>query len=111
MYLRTNIFSTALQKVLILDELVNSYLLKDILELENVKGSKILLDLLRLLAYQVGNEVSLTELAKQIRISLESETIDVMCEGRNSNLFSFLMPSILLAKIISSPEFALFTAP
>lgn len=51
-----------------LRSLVNSYLLKDILALENIKGSKILLDLLRLIAFQVGNEVSLTELAQNLPI-------------------------------------------
>src|SRR3989339_1178692 len=46
----------------VLNEIVSSYVLKDILELDRVKGSKILLDLLRLLAFQVGFEVSQTEL-------------------------------------------------
>lgn len=55
-------------KAKILNSLVNSYLLKDILALEDVKGSKILLDLLRLLAFQMGNEVSLSELAKNLPI-------------------------------------------
>ncbi|MFH1890896.1 MAG: AAA family ATPase, partial [Candidatus Kuenenbacteria bacterium] len=40
------------EKKRILEELINSYLLKDILELERVKSSKLLLDLLRLLAFQ-----------------------------------------------------------
>ena len=57
---------TSDKKKAVLEELLNSYLLKDILELEKVKGSKTLLDLLRLVAFQVGNEVSLTELATQI---------------------------------------------
>ncbi|MGB5218759.1 MAG: ATP-binding protein [Smithella sp.] len=57
----------------ILEELVGSYLLKDILELEKVKNSKLLLDLLRLLAFQVGNEVSLSELGKQLGI--DSKTV------------------------------------
>jgi len=57
----------------VLEELVGSYLLKDILELEKVKSSKILLDLLRLLAFQVGSEVSLSELARQLRI--DSKTV------------------------------------
>lgn len=61
------------EKVKILDELVHSYLLKDILELERVKGSKILLDLLRLIAFQIGNEVSLSELAGQLGV--DSKTI------------------------------------
>jgi len=56
-----------------LEELVGSYLLKDILELERVKSSKLLLDLLRLLAFQVGSEVSLSELGKQLGI--DSKTV------------------------------------
>ena len=60
-------------KIVILNEIVNSYLLKDILELEKVKGSKTLLDLLRLLAFQVGNEVSLSELGRQLAI--DSKTV------------------------------------
>lgn len=52
----------------ILEELVGSYLLKDILELEKVKSSKVLLDLLRLLAFQIGSEVSLSELGRQLGI-------------------------------------------
>lgn len=56
------------EKKRILDELVGSYLLKDILELERVKSSKILLDLLRLLAFQIGSEVSLSELGRQLEI-------------------------------------------
>jgi len=57
----------------ILEELVGSYLLKDILELEKVKSSKLLLDLLRLLAFQVGSEVSLSELGRQLGI--DSKTV------------------------------------
>lgn len=54
------------EKRRILNEIAGSYLLKDILEMDRVKNSKTLLDLLRLLAFQVGNEVSLSELAAQI---------------------------------------------
>jgi uncharacterized protein len=50
-------------------ELVNSYLLKDILALENLKSSKILIDLVRLLAFQIGNEVSINELATKLGIN------------------------------------------
>lgn len=62
------------EKTRILNELYGSYLLKDILELEKVKGSKILLDLLRLLAFQVGSEVSLSELGKQLAIDNKTVT-------------------------------------
>jgi predicted AAA+ superfamily ATPase len=54
------------EKRRILSEIAGSYLLKDILEMDRVKNSKTILDLLRLLAFQVGNEVSLSELAAQI---------------------------------------------
>jgi hypothetical protein len=54
------------EKRRILNEIAGSYLLKDILEMDRMKNSKTLLDLLRLLAFQVGNEVSLSELAAQI---------------------------------------------
>ena len=60
------------QKALYLRELVNSYLLKDILTLEQVKGSKILLDLLRLIAFQVGSEVSLNELSINLGIDVKT---------------------------------------
>ncbi len=59
-------------KIKILEELVNSYLLKDILELERVKGAKILLDLLRLIAFQIGGEVSLSELSRELGIDLKT---------------------------------------
>jgi uncharacterized protein len=60
------------EKKRILSEIVSSYLLKDILEMEKVKGSKVLLDLLRLLAFQVGNEVSLSELGQQLQIDYKT---------------------------------------
>ncbi|MBM4402117.1 MAG: DUF4143 domain-containing protein [Candidatus Cloacimonetes bacterium] len=60
------------RKVTILSEITNSYLLKDILTLEKVKGSKILLDLLRLLSFQVGSEVSLTELGSQLGLDYKT---------------------------------------
>lgn len=50
------------------DELINSYLLKDILELDKVKNSRIILDLLRLIAFQLGNEVSHNELSKALGV-------------------------------------------
>jgi predicted AAA+ superfamily ATPase len=59
-------------KQVFLKELVDSYLLKDILALEKVKNSKTLFDLLRLLAFQVGSEVSLSELAQKISVDYKT---------------------------------------
>ena len=56
-------------KINYLKEIVNSYLLKDILIYEGIKQSNKILDLLKLIAFQVGQEVSLQELAKQLGIS------------------------------------------
>jgi len=56
-----------------LEELVNAYLFKDILELEQVKGAKKLRDLLLLLAFQIGHEVSLSELGNQL--DLHKDTV------------------------------------
>lgn len=62
------------EKRFILDELSSSYLLRDILEFEHVKGTKILRDLLALIAFQIGNEVSLSELASQLGIDSKTVT-------------------------------------
>jgi len=62
------------EKINILNELVDSYLLKDVLALDNIKFSKKLLDLLKSLAFQVGNLVSLNELSQQV--GLDVKTVD-----------------------------------
>jgi len=62
------------EKILYLTDLVNSYLLKDILILESIKNSSRILNILRLLAFQVGMEVSLNEIAKQV--SMDVKTVD-----------------------------------
>ncbi len=50
-------------------EIINSYLLKDILNFEGIKHSDKIYDLLRLIAFQIGQEVSLLELATQLQMS------------------------------------------
>lgn len=50
----------------------DSYLLKDVLELENVKNPSKLNDLLKLLAFQIGQEVSLNELSNNLSIAKQS---------------------------------------
>lgn len=49
-----------------LRELVDSYLFRDILEMEQLKNPKKIRDLLALLAFQVGKEVSLSELGNNL---------------------------------------------
>lgn len=52
-----------------LTELINSYLLKDILELDNIKNASKILNILRLLAFQTGSEVSFSEIAQKVALS------------------------------------------
>ena len=56
-------------KIDYLNEMVSSYLLKDILVYENIKNSQKIFNLLRLISFQIGGEVSLQELGKQLGIS------------------------------------------
>ncbi|MDP2692433.1 MAG: ATP-binding protein [bacterium] len=56
------------EKTKILEENVASYLFKEIVEIEQIGNTKLLLDLLKLIAFQVGNEVSLTELGKSLGV-------------------------------------------
>jgi uncharacterized protein len=59
-------------KVDTLVHLRNALLLKDILVLENIRNSSKLMDLLRLLAFQIGMEVSLNELSNQLQIAKQT---------------------------------------
>ncbi len=56
-------------KIEYLNEMVSSYLLKDILAYDNIKNSHKIFNLLRLIAFQIGGEVSMQELGKQLSIS------------------------------------------
>ena len=60
------------KKIELLNEIVESYLLKDILEFEKVKGSRTIFNLLKLLAFQIGSEVSLRELAQDLNIDYKT---------------------------------------
>ncbi len=71
---------TRKEKIDVLEELVNSYLLKDVIALERIKGPRVLLDLLKLLAFQAGSQVSLNELATQVKL-------DVKTVGRYLDIF------------------------
>lgn len=67
------IAKTRAEKITIIKEIVTSYLLKDILAFERIKSPKVLLDLIKLLAFQVGAEVSFNELA--VKLSVNARTV------------------------------------
>lgn len=57
------------EKAFYLNEMVSSYLLKDILEFDGIKNSSKMLNLLKLIAFQIGKEVSIEELGRQLGLS------------------------------------------
>lgn len=63
---------SAHEKEKYLRELATAYLYRDVLELSNIRNSSALTNLLRILALQAGNEISLNELAQNLRMSQET---------------------------------------
>jgi uncharacterized protein len=62
------------EKILYLRDLVSSYLLRDILAFEGIRNADKIRHLLRLIAFQIGKEVSLNELGQQL--GLHKNTIE-----------------------------------
>lgn len=74
--------NTSKKKAIYLNEIISSYLLKDILIYENLKSSQKIFNLLKLIAFQVGSEVSIQELGKQLGISKNTveKYLDLLCK-------------------------------
>jgi len=62
------------ERVSYLKELINSYLCKDILEMDGLRQSDKLIKILQLLAFQMGNQVSYSEIAAQV--GLNKKTVE-----------------------------------
>lgn len=60
------------EKIFILNELVESYLLKDIFTIESIRSPVQFLTILKLVAFQIGSEVSLNELAGKAMIDVKT---------------------------------------
>ena len=70
-----------------LRELIASYLFKDILALEGIRYSDKLVRLLQLIAFQIGNEVSLSEIGRQLAMS--KNTVERYLELAGKSLCHF----------------------
>ncbi len=57
------------ERTVYLNEMVQSYLLRDVLAFDTVRNSDKILSLLRLVAFQIGHEISYNELGKQLGMS------------------------------------------
>jgi hypothetical protein len=73
-----------------LESVKNGYLLKDILELDNQKDSTFILKLLRLIAFQIGNDVSYSELASQLFVN--SKTVQRYLDILEKSYIIFSLP-------------------
>lgn len=60
------------KKTKVLKEITSSYLFKDILSFEGVRGSNFAHDLTKLIALQVGSEVSLNELSLKLGVNIRT---------------------------------------
>ena len=71
------------EKIALLEELVGSYLMKDVLALERIRSSRTLVDILKLIAFQVGSEVSQNELATQVKLDVKTvgRYLDILEKG------------------------------
>ena len=76
-----------LEKEEYLYDLVQSYLLKDILSYEGVKSAAKVKELLLLIAYQMGQEVSLNELSRSL--SIHKATVERLLDLLHKNFVIF----------------------
>jgi predicted AAA+ superfamily ATPase len=65
-------YENELDKMDYLQELIHSFLYKDLLELSQIKNASKIFDLLRLLAWQIGSPVSYNELGKKLGLSTDT---------------------------------------
>ena len=69
MYPQVYLEKTQGGKVGELESIRDGYLLKDILELDNLKNSLFIFNLLRLIAFQIGQDISYSELASSLNVN------------------------------------------
>lgn len=79
------------QKRSLLGEICDSYLFKDVFQLANVKYTAKIRDLLRLLAFQVGQLVSINELSQQL--SINRETVERYIDLLEKSFVIFRLPA------------------
>ncbi|MCX6272941.1 MAG: ATP-binding protein [Bacteroidetes bacterium] len=81
---------TIAEKRLYLANLMNAYLFKDVLSLEGVRNTQKMTDLLKMIAYQTGKEVSNEELGRQLGLS--KNTVEKYLELLSRIFIIFKLP-------------------
>jgi hypothetical protein len=75
----------------LLKNLANQYLYKDILSWKDIRKPQLLDKLLRLLAFQIGSEVSMAELGNQLQV--KSETVENYIDMLEKTFVIFRLPA------------------
>lgn len=78
------------EKTKYLQNLTNTYLYKDLLEFGDIRNSSKIHDLLKLLAFQIGNQVSLSELSSALELS--RTTVDRYIDLLEKSFIIFRLP-------------------
>lgn len=96
MYPQVILAKTNEERMNVLESIRNGYLLKDILELDRLKDSVFIFNLLRLIAFQIGKDISFSELASSLHANtrtiqryldiLENSFIIFSLNGYSKNL-------------------------
>jgi len=73
-YPRLSLLDTRQEQIAHLRELASAYLYRDLLIFKRIKHARKLYDLLKLLAFQIGNTVSINELSNKLKI--QNETVE-----------------------------------
>lgn len=71
-YPQVYLAKTLIEKREQLESIRDGYLLKDILTIDNLKDSLFIFNLLRLIAFQIGNDISYSELASNLNTSAKT---------------------------------------
>jgi uncharacterized protein len=86
-----DIFKHQNEAKILLRNLANQYLYKDVLVWKDIRKPQLLDNLLKLLSYQIGSEVSVHELANQLKVS--SETIDTYIDLLEKSFVIYRLPA------------------
>jgi hypothetical protein len=86
-----DVFNYPDQADVLLKNLASQYLYKDILGWKEIRKPQLLENLLQLLAYQIGSEVSIAELASQLKV--KSETIENYINLLEKSFVVFRLPA------------------
>jgi predicted AAA+ superfamily ATPase len=86
-----DVYNNPSDAAILLKNLANQYLYKDVLVWKDIRKPQLLDKLLQLLAHQIGSEVSIAELANQLKV--KSETVESYIDLLEKSFVVYRMPA------------------